>query len=99
MLTHVVLFKLKDEAMIEKTMAVLRSLEGNVPTLREIEVGRDVVGSARSYDIALITRFDSLAGMEAYQSHPFHQEVLAHMRTVVEGAVAVDYESRVESRE
>jgi hypothetical protein len=47
---------------------------------------------ARAYDIALITRFASLADMELYQVHPIHQEVLAHMRAVMEASVAVDFE-------
>lgn len=92
-LTHVVLFKLKDRSpeAVERTAAVLRSMEGNIPQLRGIEVGVNVVPSPRAYDIALITRFDSLADMEAYQVHPFHQGVLAHMREVMESAVAVDF--------
>jgi heme-degrading monooxygenase HmoA len=93
MLTHVVLFKLKNPATIEETVQVLRSMEGAIPELRGIEVGADVVRSPRSYDIALITRFDSMEAMEKYQVHPFHQGVLAHMRTVMESAVAVDFES------
>ena len=92
MFTHIVLFKLKDVATTEETIEVLRSLEGNVPTLRGIEVGQDVLRSARSYDVALVTRFGSLADMEAYQAHPFHQGVLAYMRGVVESSVAVDFE-------
>jgi diamine N-acetyltransferase len=94
-LTHVVLFKLKERTPenITQTAELLRSMSGNVPTLRGIEVGTNVVESARAYDIALITRFDDLAGMKAYQAHPFHQEILKHMHEAAEAAVAVDYES------
>ncbi|MCO5207152.1 MAG: Dabb family protein [Anaerolineae bacterium] len=94
-LVHVVLFKLKDvsDANVQRTIDKLRSLEGRVPTLRAIEVGSNVVAAERAYDIALIARFDDLAGMEAYQTHPYHQEVLAFMRTVMSSAVAVDYET------
>lgn len=92
-LTHVVLFKLHDRSPdnIARTVARLHTLDGNVPTLRALEVGTDVVKSARSYDIALIARFDDLAGLDAYQVHPFHQDVLAYMRTVLDSAVAVDF--------
>jgi len=92
MFTHVVMFKLKDKADCEETVARLRSLEGQVPSLRQIEVGRDVLQSARSFDIVLITKFDDLAGMKAYQVHPHHVEVVEHMHQVAETAVAVDYE-------
>jgi diamine N-acetyltransferase len=97
-LTHVVLFRLKDNSPenIEKTAVKLRSLAGNVPTLKSIEVGVNVVHLDRAYDIGIITRFDDLAAMEAYQVHPFHQEVLAYMKRVMETAVALDYESEPE---
>ncbi|MFZ2359066.1 MAG: GNAT family N-acetyltransferase [Anaerolineae bacterium] len=94
-LTHVVLFKLKDRSpeAVAKTAEVLRSLDGKIAPLQAIEVGVNVVPSPRAYDIALITRFASLADMELYQVHPIHQGVLAHMREVMEAAVAVDFES------
>jgi diamine N-acetyltransferase len=94
-LTHVVLFKLKERSpeAVEKTAHVLRSMEGKIAPLQGIEVGVNVVPSPRAYDIALITRFASLADMELYQAHPIHQGVLAHMREVMETAVAVDFES------
>lgn len=93
-LTHVVLFKLKDRSpeAVEKSAHVLRSMAGKIAPLQAIEVGVNVVPSPRAYDIALITRFASLADMELYQAHPIHQGVLAHMREVMETAAAVDFE-------
>lgn len=93
-LTHVVLFKLKDNSPenVEQTAVKLRSLQGNVPTLKSIEVGVNIVESARAYDIGIITRFEDLAAMQAYQTQPFHQDVLAYMNSVMETAVALDYE-------
>ncbi|MBX5436287.1 MAG: Dabb family protein [Alicyclobacillaceae bacterium] len=95
MLTHIVLMKLKDPspATTECTLQVLRGLSGRVPQLRHLEAGADVVRSDRSYDIALVTRFDSLADMQAYQVHPAHVEAVEYLRTVLERSVAVDYES------
>jgi hypothetical protein len=91
MFTHVVMFKLKDKADCEETVAKLRSLEGTVPSLRYIEVGQDVLQSSHSFDIVLITKFDDLAGMKAYQVHPHHIAVVEHMHRVAETAVAIDY--------
>ena len=93
--THIVLFKLKNRSpeSIEETAGIMRSMEGQIPPLRGIEVGADVVKSPRSYDLALITRFDSLADMRAYQAHPYHQNVvLKHVNEVTESVVAVDFE-------
>jgi hypothetical protein len=95
MLTHVVLLKLK-EPTAENMTAVcekLKTLEGNVPTLKGLEVGIDIVRSERSYDVALISRFDSLTDMDAYQVHPFHKEVLAYIGPRAAGVTAVDFES------
>lgn len=97
-LTHIVLSRLHDTSAenIENVVAKLRTLEGNVPTLNSIEVGVNVVESDRAYDVGLVTRFDDLAAMEAYQMHPFHQGVVAYMKTKVKTAVAIDYESDIE---
>ncbi len=94
MITHIVLFKLKDRSprSIEKARDVLLGLKGRIPQLRYIEVGIDVLHSERSYDIALVTKFDSLEDLETYQKHPVHVEVAKYMTSVRESAVAVDYE-------
>ena len=95
MITHIVFFKLKDASPgnIEKTRDVLQGLDGNVPKLRSLEVGVDVIHSERSYDIALVARFDSLEDLNAYQTHPVHVKVGEFINSVKESAVAVDYES------
>lgn len=96
MITHVVFFKLKDRSIesVKKAAEVLRSLEGSVPQLRHIEVGIDALKTDRSYDIALITRFDSLEDLDKYQNHPFHLEVADYIGKVKESVVAVDYETK-----
>jgi hypothetical protein len=94
MLAHIVLFKLKDtsEKNIQRTKETLLSLQGKIPFLRFIEVGTDILHSERSYDIALYTKFDSLADMQAYQIHPVHVKVSEYMHSVRESSVAIDYE-------
>lgn len=94
MITHIVFFKLKDPSKenIEKTRDILSAMDGKIPQLRHIEVGVDIVRSERSYDLALVTKFDSMEDLEAYQVHPVHQEVLQFIATVKESTIAVDYE-------
>lgn len=95
MITHIVFFKLKDrsEESIARTAAVLRDMEGKIDELKHIEVGIDVLHSDRSYDIALVTKFESLEALQAYQVHPVHQKVIEHMTQVREASASVDYES------
>lgn len=94
MITHIVMFKLKDrsEESVERTASVLRAMEGQIPVLRHLEVGVDVLRTERSYDIALVTKFESLEALNEYQVHPVHKKVIEHMNEVRESSIAVDYE-------
>ncbi len=96
MVTHIVFFKLKDRsaAGIAQAKEMLLSMDGKIDLLRHLEVGTDVIRSERSYDLALVTKFDSLADLQAYQVHPYHAgEVLPYMKGAAESVIAVDYES------
>jgi len=95
MFTHIVFFKLNEptEENIKKAKNILMGMEGNIPQLKSVEVGVDVLHSERSYDLALITKFDSLDVMNEYQVHPYHvNEVLKYIRPMAKASVTVDYE-------
>lgn len=94
MVTHIVFFKLVDGTpeRISELSEVLRSMSGRIPQLRHLEVGIDVVRSERSYDVALVTRFDSMEDLVKYQTHPYHAgEVVPFVKSVVSSTVTVDY--------
>ena len=96
MITHIVLFKFKDENKAENMAAAVQRLEamvGRVPTLRALEVGPHRAPSARSLDLALITRFADMAGLSAYADDPFHVEVKKFLAGVLETSYVVDFES------
>ncbi|HYS44027.1 MAG TPA: Dabb family protein [Geobacteraceae bacterium] len=96
MVTHIVFFKLKDRsaAAIAQAKEKLLSMDGKIDLLRHLEVGADIVRSERSYDLALVTKFGSMADLQAYQVHPYHAgEVIPYMKTAAESVIAVDYES------
>lgn len=96
MITHLVFFKLSDPSKenLAATQAKLLSMQGRIEQLRHLEAGIDIIRSERSYDIALITKFDSLDDLQAYQVHPYHAgEVIPHMKSVCASIVAVDFES------
>ncbi|MEK5029434.1 MULTISPECIES: Dabb family protein [Paenibacillus] len=94
MIKHIVFFKLKDRSpeKVEATVQVLRNMEGKIPQLLSIEVGADLIHSERSFDIALVTVVASMEDLQAYQVHPVHKEVIAHINEVKELSIAVDYE-------
>jgi hypothetical protein len=96
MVTHIVFFKLKEASAeaVSGAKEKLLSMEGRIDLLRHLEVGVDVIRSERSYDLALVTRFDSLEDLQAYQVHPYHADVVAaYMKSVSAAVVAVDYVS------
>jgi hypothetical protein len=95
MINHIVLFKLL-EVTPEKAEAarqVLSAMAGRIPELRHLEVGVNIVHSERSYDLALLARFDSLEDLQAYQVHPLHVEVVKYLQGVRQAAIVVDYET------
>lgn len=94
MIKHIVCFKLKDNSKenVEKTADILRSMEGKVDLIRDIEVGVDFLHSERSYDIILQVTLDDEAALEQYQNDEYHCSVVKkHMHAVREASVAVDY--------
>ncbi|MBQ5994754.1 MAG: Dabb family protein [Clostridia bacterium] len=95
MIKHIVCFKLKDnsEEECKKAAEILRSMDGNVPLIRDIEVGCDFLHSERSYDVILQVTLDSADVLDAYQNDEYHCNVVkAHMHRVAESSVAIDYE-------
>lgn len=96
MVTHIVMFKLSDPTVenLSATRDKLLSMQGKIAQLRHLEAGVDVIHSERSFDIALVTKFDSLQDLQEYQVHPYHAgEVVPHMKSVCSSVVSVDYES------
>ena len=97
MLKHVVSWKIADAAspegreQIASIVAGLESLEGVVPSIRALSVGPSVVTGPNHWDLGLIVDFDDEAGLEAYQVHPEHQIVAAHIRSLVSEQAAVDF--------
>ncbi len=94
MVTHIVLFKLHDRssANAQKLRDALESMRGKISQIKHMEIGVNMVESARAYDVALTQKFDSLVAMQEYQTHPVHQAVLPYLREVSASIVAVDYE-------
>ena len=94
MITHIVLFKLKEPTpeAVEKARDLLLSMQGKIEQLRYLEVGVDKIRSERSADIALTTRFDSMEDLQAYIVDPYHAQVVAaHMKSVCSSVVSADY--------
>ena len=95
MIKHVVCFKLAEPSkeLLKKTKEILLSMKGNVPMLRDIEVGVDFLHSPRSYDIILIVTLDDKKALDDYQNDPYHCDVVKrHMHSVASSSIALDWE-------
>ncbi len=93
MIRHIVCFKLKDPtpSLVAETCAILRSMEGRVPTVKALFVGADFLHSPRSYDIFLQVDLADRAALDTYQNDPYHVDVVKkHMHAVAASSVALD---------
>lgn len=92
MVTHIVFFRFTDPSDAQEARTRLLGMAGRIPGLRSVEAGLDFTRSARSFDLALITRHDDRAALETYRDHPVHQEVAAFIRERARESAAVDFE-------
>ena len=99
MINHVVLFKLKNydsesqkQIEISKIEEALLGLSGKIEELKYIEVGVNYDLAAKSFDICLITHFESLDQLEAYRIHPEHLKVAELIGQHAVERAAVDFE-------
>lgn len=94
MLTHVVMFKLNDPATDgPRLAAALNGLAGQIPGLQSVSAGVNEIPSDRAWDMALVTVFDDLEAMQAYQTHPAHVAAATEIRAAATQIAAVDFTS------
>ena len=95
MITNNLLIKLKERDIenITETRHVLMSMSGKIECLIDIKTELDIRHGASSFDIMLITKFDSMEDLEAYLVHPVHVEVAKYIANVMAKGASVCYES------
>jgi hypothetical protein len=79
------------DAHIDEFLRRTRALPESIPVVRDLEAGRDVIHSARSWDVMLAMRFHSLEGLRQYQVHPAHQALMAFNDPQVAEVGSVDF--------
>ncbi|MBR5899963.1 MAG: Dabb family protein [Clostridia bacterium] len=92
MIKHIVCFKLKNINDVDRSVEILKSMEGKVPQIISLEVGKDFLHSERSYDIILQVVVKDEQALNDYQNDAYHCNVVKpHMHSVRSSSVAVDY--------
>ena len=96
MLKHYVFLRYRPDTSAEHVAAFcerMLALRGSIGEIRSLEIGRDELRDARSWDVVLIMAFDSVDALRAYQRHPAHQAVMAFNDPFVADVASVDFTS------
>lgn len=99
MINHVVLFKLKEFGSDEEKAEVLNQFENkllelknHIAELKYIEVGKNYQLQSGSYDLCLISHFETIADLDRYRVHPEHKKVIDFVNEIAFNRAAVDFE-------
>jgi hypothetical protein len=94
MLQHHVFIKFvagTTEAHIEELCSRLLGLRESVPGIEYMQIGRDILQEARSWDLILTLRFASVEALRVYQKHPAHLAVMAFNQPSLADVGAIDF--------
>ncbi|MCG8531457.1 MAG: Dabb family protein [Desulfovibrionales bacterium] len=98
MIKHIVWFTFKDaegataQENAEKTVAMLRTLEGKIPTLKTLDVSAEFATSTtEDVQAILLSTHDDEAGLNAYADHPLHLECVDFIKKVIASRKAIDF--------
>ena len=92
MIKHLVLFKFKKDAPLEKFKERIEDLKNHIPEIIHIEAGIDIKFDSSSSDFAVFTQVKNLEDLKIYATHPKHLEVIEFLKPFVIGRKVVDYE-------
>ena len=100
MIKHVIMWKLKDEALdktkLENAKIIkeqLESLVGVIDEIKVLQVGINILdGDDMAYDVCLISEFEDLEALDRYKVHPEHQKVAQFVKEVRVSRTSVDFE-------
>lgn len=97
MISHTVMWRFKEENKDENMNTVATRLmslykSGKIDGLRKMEIGKDVSHTDMSYDMVLLTEFDSMEALAAYKIHPDHVAISQFVKTIRTARAVVDFE-------
>jgi len=100
MIKHIVVWRLHDtaegnskEENLVKAAAMLEGLNGKIPGLIKLEMGKDVSRGDFSGDLVLYSEFESTDALAVYQKHPLHIEAAKFVSVISAERTVVDYEA------
>lgn len=98
MIIHLVFFNMLPESEgstgsenAHKLIDMLKDLPGKIPEIVELEAGLDISRSPASFDVGLMTKFQSMEDLEMYRIHPDHQKVIKFVQKTTSARAVTDY--------
>ena len=94
MLTHIVVWKYKDETsneVREEHRTKLKSLQHIIPEIVKFDVGADMLHLDRSFDTGLVAVFKDRETLDIYTVHEEHQKVAAMGKEIAKQVASVDF--------
>ncbi|MEZ0092591.1 Dabb family protein [Streptacidiphilus sp. EB129] len=93
MIRHLVLFKLndgvtKDDPRVVAGAEAFDKLGSLIPELREWQCGWNVTDRDIAYDYAINSLVDDAAALQAYLTHPAHQDGVSQWKTFATWVIA-----------
>jgi hypothetical protein len=92
MIRHIVFFKHSDAAKIKELADMLNALEEKIDFILDLEVGVDLLHSARSFDLALTITLPDIKHLNLYADHTEHIPVVEWVKANGFETKVVDYE-------
>ena len=81
-----------DPAQIQRAQAAIHNFQGKIPGLLKVYAGENVAANRSGYDFGGVMIFTDKAALDAYQTHPLHQDLLAWLVPLIQ-AVELDLEA------
>ena len=93
---HLVLLELKDgvtDADVQEIMDGLYGLQGQIPSLLSVEVGRNFTDRAGNYDFAAVMTLEDKDALAGYGPHPAHQAAVGKLGAHADNLLVVDFKA------
>ena len=93
MVTHIVMWNLKEDNKEENALNIKRALEnlnGKIPGMLKLTVNRGY--NAAGFDLCLYSEFETREDVLAYRDNPLHKECQKIVHAAMSERVVCDYE-------
>ena len=95
MIKHIVFWNIKEdldlEGVYEEMKIRVEAMNGKIPGLVKVELGKDFSDTDASFNIALYSEFQDDEALVGYQNHPVHLHVKEFIGAVTSSRAVVDY--------